>query len=496
MSTTNLPGLGRDRDRDQDRRLSVILATCCLSLFVVGIDVTIVNIALPSIQRSFHASVGGLQWTIDSYTVVIASLLMLAGSLADRFGRRRVFQIGLALFTLGSLLCSLAPGLGWLVAFRMLQAVGGSMLNPVALSIIANTFTEPARRARAMGVWASVVGISFAVGPVLGGVLVGTVGWRAIFWVNVPVGLAAIWLTQRFVPESRAPRPRRLDPVAQILVVVLLAGVTAGTIEGPARGWTSPLIIGCYAVAAAAGVAVVLTELRRREPLIDPRFFASAPFSGAALTALAAFAALAGFLFLNTIYLQSARGYSAITAGLLILPMAATNVVTARLSGRLVAAGRPRWALVIAGVAIAAGAGVLMTVSAATPIAELVAVYVVFGIGFGFVNPPISNTAVSGMPAGQSGVAASIASTCRQVGATLGVAVTGLLVAGHEGSGFTAASHGGWAVVCGCGLAVIGVGYASTSAWARRTAERTRELQIADPEGDVTAHDRDRAAAT
>ncbi len=228
--------------------------------------------------------------------------------------------------------------------------------------------------------------------------------------------------------------------------------------------------IDANAAAAAAGVAVVLTELRRREPLIDPRFFASAPFSGAALTALAAFAALAGFLFLNTIYLQSARGYSAITAGLLILPMAATNVVTARLSGRLVAAGRPRWALVIAGVAIAAGAGVLMTVSAATPIAELVVVYVVFGIGFGFVNPPISNTAVSGMPAAQAGVAASIASTCRQVGATLGVAVTGLLVAGHEGSGFTAASHGGWAVVCGCGLAVIGVGYASTSAWARRTA--------------------------
>src|SRR6202034_1993462 len=465
MSTITLA-----EQKAQNRRLGIILATCCLSLFVVGVDVTIVNIALPSIQRSFGASTAGLQWTIDAYTVVLASLLMLSGSLADRLGRRRVFQTGLALFTVGSLLCSLAPGLGWLVGFRMLQAVGGSMLNPVALAIIANTFTEPAKRARAMGVWGSVFGISLAVGPVLGGLLVGTIGWRSIFWVNVPVGIAAIALTQRFVPESRAPRPRRLDPVAQILIVVLLAGVTAGTIEGPARGWTSPLIIGCYAAAAVAGLGVVLTESRRWEPLIDPRFFASAPFSGAALTAFAAFAALAGFLFLNTIYLQSARGYSAIAAGLLILPMAATHVVTARLSGRLVGAGRGRWPT--AGVAIPAAAAVLVTVSAPAPIAEIVAVYIVFGIGFGFVNPPISNTAVSGMPPAQAGVAASIASTCRQVGATLGVAVIGWWVAGDELAACTVASHGGWAVVCGCGLAVLLIGLASTSGWARATAQR------------------------
>ena len=189
------------------------------------------------------------------------------------------------------------------------------------------------------------------------------------------------------------------------------------------------------------------------------------------------------------------RGYSAIEAGLLILPMAAAIGVTARLSGRLVGAGRARWSLVIAGVAITAGSAVLMTVSATTPIAELVVVYIVFGIGFGFVNPPISNTAVSGMPPAQSGVAASIASTCRQVGATLGVAVIGSLVAGHAVAGFAAASHGGWAVVCGCGLAVLLVGVASTSGWARATAQRTREMLIAEPEeGEV--HGRDSAAVS
>src|SRR5580700_1748801 len=170
-------------------RRRLVLALCCMSVFIVGIDVTIVNVALPSIQRSLHASVSGLQWTIDAYTLVIACLLMLSGSLADRFGRRRVFQVGLAVFSLGSLLCGLAPGLGWLVACRALQAVGGSMLNPVAMSIIVNTFTDRRERARAVGVWGSVVGVSLAVGPVVGGLLVSAAGWRSVFWINVPIGV-------------------------------------------------------------------------------------------------------------------------------------------------------------------------------------------------------------------------------------------------------------------------------------------------------------------
>ena len=175
---------------------------------VVALDSTIVNVALPTIGRDLHASVAGLQWTIDGYVLVLASLLMLSGATADRVGRRRVFQIGLAIFTAGSGLCSLAPGLGWLVAFRMMQAIGGSMLNPVAMSIITNTFTDRTERARAIGVWGATFGLSVAFGPVLGGLLVDSVGWRGVFWVNIPVGLAAIALTARFVPESKAPRPR------------------------------------------------------------------------------------------------------------------------------------------------------------------------------------------------------------------------------------------------------------------------------------------------
>src|SRR3954467_13772402 len=197
-----------------------ILAVCCLSLFIVGLDVTAVNVALPSIGRELHTGISGLQWTVDAYTLVLASLLMLSGSTADRLGRKPLFVAGLVVFSVASLLCSLAPDVELLVAFRVLQAVGGSMLNPVAMSIIANTFTDPRERAQAVGVWGAGFGIAMALGPVVGGAVVDAIGWRSIFWLNLPVGLAAIALTLRFVPESRAPHPRRLDPVGQALVIV------------------------------------------------------------------------------------------------------------------------------------------------------------------------------------------------------------------------------------------------------------------------------------
>ena len=342
------------------RRRLLVLGICCMSLFIVGLDSTIVNVALPSIGRELHASVSGLQWTIDAYALVLASLLMFSGSTADRIGRRKTFQAGLAVFTVGSLLCSLAPGLGWLVAFRMIQAVGGSMLNPVAMSIITNTFTDPAERARAIGVWGGVFGLSVALGPVVGGALVDSVGWRGIFWVNIPVGIAAIVLTALFVPESRAARHRLPDPVGQVLVIVLLASLTYAIIEGPASGWASAKILFFFGLALAALIVFLAWEPRRDDPLIDPRFFRSAPFSGATATAVTAFAAMGGFLFLNTLYLQDVRGFSPLAAGLYLLPMAATMAVCAPLAGRIVASRGARIPLVIAGLALIAG-GLLLT---------------------------------------------------------------------------------------------------------------------------------------
>ena len=466
------------------RRRLLILAICCMSLFIFVVDNTIVNVALPSIQHDLHAPVSGLQWTVDAYTVVVASFLILAGSTADRFGRRRVFQIGLATFTVGSLLCSLAPSLGWLVAFRMLQAVGGSMMNPVAVSIITNTFTDQRERARAIGIWGGVFGLSIAAGPVLGGLLVAAVGWRGIFWVNIPVGVAAIVLTALFVPESRAAHPRRPDPVGQVLIIVALASLTYAIIEGPHRGWLSPVILGLFALTAAAVAGLLVYEPRRDEPLLDLRFFRSAPFSGAALIAISALAALGGFLFLNTLYLQDVRGLSALDAGLYTLPLAAVIGFASPLSGRIVARRGPRLPLVVSGLATTAGGVLLTGLTPATSTGFLMAAYVILGIGLGMVNAPITTTAVAGMPLAQAGVAAAVASTSRQVGVTLGVAVVGSVVTsalhGPLRAGFTQASHVGWWVVAGCGTAVLLIGLLTTGRWARATAARTAERIMSD----------------
>ncbi|HWF25880.1 MAG TPA: MFS transporter [Solirubrobacteraceae bacterium] len=460
------------------RRL-LILGICCMSLLIVGLDATIVNVALPAIHRSLHASVSGLQWTIDAYTLVIASLLMLAGSTADRIGRRRVFQIGLALFSLGSLLCSLAPNLGLLIVFRMMQAVGGSMLNPVAMSIIRNVFEDPRERAQAIGLWGGVIGISFALGPVVGGALVDSVGWRAIFLVNVPVGLAAIVLTALYVPESRAPRPRRIDPVGQVLVITMLASVTYAIIQGPSSGWTSPEILGLFALFLVSLAALIGYELHAEEPLIDVRFFRSAPFAGASIIAICAFAALGGFLFLNTLYLQDVRGLSPFHAGLYTLPLAAMTLIFAPLSGRLVGRRGARPSLAVAGCALTIASLMLTHLTATTSMGYLLLAYFLFGFGIGLVNPPITNTAVSGMPAAQAGVASAVASTSRQVGTTLGVAIVGAAAgggaAGALGKGFATATHPGWWIIAGFGGAVLVLGLVSTTRWANETAEQTAE---------------------
>src|SRR3984957_4160387 len=302
-------------------RRALMLAVCCMSLFMVGLDNTIVNVGLPSIGRSLHAGVSGLQWTIAAYTIVLAGLLMFSGALADRVGRRTIFQVGLSLFTLGSWMCSLAPSLGWLIGFRVLQGIGGSMLNPAALGIITNTFITPSDRAKAIGVWDGVSGLSMALGPVIGGILVGTVGWRGIFWANIPVGLAAIAMTALLVPDSRAPRGRRADPLGQILVITMLASLAYAIIQGPANGWFSVQPVGFFLVSVPALLILLRYEPRRADPLIDLRFFKSVPFSAANATAVCAIAASAGFLFLTTLYLQDVRGFTALRAGLTLLPM-------------------------------------------------------------------------------------------------------------------------------------------------------------------------------
>jgi len=462
------------------RRRIGILLICSMSLLIVGLDITIVNVALPAIGRSLHSSVSGLQWVIDAYTLVLASFLMLSGSTADRLGRRRTFIVGLLLFVSGSFLCSLAPNLDLLVVFRIIQALGGSMLNPVAMSIITNTFTERRERAQAIGVWGAVIGISMALGPVVGGILVTSIGWQSIFWINIPIGLAAVYLTLRYIPESRATRARAVDPPGQILIIVLLACLTYVIIELPNAGWSAARILAPLALAVISLVGILVLEPRRHEPLIDLRFFRSIPFSGATLVAVTAFASLGGFLFLNTLYLQETRGLSALAAGLDTLPMAAMAMLWPPLSGRIVGRRGSRIPLVTAGVFLTAGTLMLVGISDTTSFTWLFAAYTIFGIGYGLVNAPITNTAVTGMPRDQAGVAAGVASTSRQIGQTLGVAVVGALVTAHLSGSLAVqlpdASRAGWWVLSACGFSVLVLGIVSTSRRARASAQRTATL--------------------
>ncbi|MEU1880123.1 MFS transporter [Streptosporangium sp. NPDC020072] len=432
-----------------------VLAVCCLSLFLVGLDTTIVNIGLPAIGAGLDTDTRGLEWTVDAYTLVLASLLISSGALADRIGRRRVFRLGLVVFGAASVACAFAPTIGVLVAARVAQGVGGSMLSPVALAIVVNVITDPKERARAIGVWAAVFGVSMAAGPVVGGALVSGLGWRSIFWINLPVVVMALVLTALFVPESRAERPRRLDVPGQVLLTVVVGGSVAVLIEGPHIGWTSPTVIAGYLLVAAGTASLGLVESRRTEPLVAPALFRRPSFLAAVVGAVAVFVALSATLLLTTLYLQHSRGLSPVAAGIVTLPMAIAATVFAPLSGLLVGRSGPRLPLLLAGGFIVAGGLSLVGIGDHTNLWSLSLAYLLVGAGFGFANAPITNTAVSGLPPARAGVAGGITSTARQLGSALGVAAAGTFIAHVSPAHLAEASRPGWALVTACGLLVL-----------------------------------------
>jgi EmrB/QacA subfamily drug resistance transporter len=455
-------------------------------LLIVSMDATIVNVAIPSIRDDLGATASQLQWVIDVYTLVLASLLMLSGAMGDRFGRRRVFQAGLVIFALGSLLCSLAPGIETLIVARFLQAIGGSMLNPVALSIISQVFTGRVERARAIGIWGGVVGISMALGPTVGGLLIHLIGWRAVFWINLPICLAAIVLTAIFVPETKSATMRNIDPVGQLLAVVFLFGAVFTLIEGPAVGWGNAPVIAAGVVAALAFAAFLRYESRRSDPFIDLRFFRSVPFASATVIAICAFASWGALLFMMSLYLQGARGFSAVQTGLIYLPIAVGALVFSPLSGRLVGRYGARPSLLVSGAMIAVASTVLALLPESAPVWSLMTVFAVFGIGFSMVNAPITNAAVSGMPLDRAGAASAVTSTSRQIGVSIGVALCGsvasaaLAAAGPASSAvagdFVAAARPLWLVCVALGLAVAVLGFVSTSPRAADSARRLAPL--------------------
>ena len=402
-------------------RPALVLVICCLSAFVVILDASIVNVALPAISRALGGDKDSMQWIVDGYTLTLASFLISSGVLADRGGRRRFFRCGLVLFGLSSLLCSAAPTVHVLIAARVLQGVGGSMLNPVALAIIANSHADPARRARAMGVWGAVLGVAMALGPVLGGLLVDNVGWPSIFWINVPVCAFAVWAA-RFLPESFGDRGRRLDIRGQTCTVGAMFALVLAIIELPRLGARSPWMWAAFAVFCLCAVAAGVSMSRAEHPFIDLRSFRNLPYAAANLCGFAGAGGQGVLVFTLSLYLQVALGESAAMAGLHLLPMAVGMFVFSSVSGRAVARVGTIPPLFAGGLGIAASGATLLAFS---PISwEALVGVSLFGVGLGLSNAPTAVIAVTGMGA-NAGAASGVVATCRQLGMSVGVALAG-----------------------------------------------------------------------
>jgi len=443
------------------RRKLGILAICCLSVLMTIMDLTIVNLAIPSIRTDLGATAAHAQWTIAIYALGVASLQLLGGEAGDRFGRRRVLQIGTTVFMLGSLLCSLAPTIDVLIAARLIQAVGASMMNPVALAIISQVFVEPTERARAIGIWGAVFGAALALGPIVGGLLIETVGWRGVFWINLPIGAAAVVACAMLVPESETSTRRGTDLLGQFLGTGSLFGLVFVMIESPGRGWTHPWVIMTAAAAACAFVGFLRHESRHPDPFIDLRLFRSTAFAAAAVIALSVFTVWGAFLFMMSIYLQGWRGYSAVHAGLLLLPVGVAVLVFSPISGHLVSRFGNRPPLLIAGLMTVVMSAMLAFLDPAAPRWLLILICTAFGITFGMVTVPVNYAAVSSVPQDRAGAAAGITSTSKQIGISLGVALSGVLATGAlspPAGDFTNAARPLWLLTLVLGLAIAALG--------------------------------------
>ncbi|HMR48403.1 MAG TPA: MFS transporter [Arachnia sp.] len=453
------------------RRWTVV-AICASALFLVGLDTTIVTVGLPRIGAGLGLGSDRLAWVVDAYTVPFASLLITSGALADRFGRRRVFQTGLVMFGLSSLAAAVAPSLEVLLAARVVQGVGASMLTPVALAIVVNVMTDPRERAQAIGIWGAMFGLSMAAGPVTGGALIAVFDWRAVFWINGPIVLAAILLVRTLVPESRAATPRRLDWPGQVLLMVALAIAVTVLIEAPRVGWSSPTAIVAYVAVLLTAVAFGWVESHRREPLIDPGLFRSAGFTGAVVSAVAVFVAFSMTLLLTTVLLQDRMGWEPVAAGAATLPMALGALVCAPVSGHLVGRIGSRLPLLTAGACLLLGGALLVSLTSTLSVPVLLVAYLLVGVGVGLSSPPITNAAVSSLPPERAGVAGGITSTARQIGTALGVALAGSLTATLD-QPFT--SLLGWLLVSGCGAAVLASALLLPTRLARPSSTGTRQ---------------------
>ena len=433
-AATDLCGPGDRVPTTTFRHRQAILATLSLSVFLIVVDNTIVNVALPTLVRELGASTSELQWIVDAYTLAFAGLLLAAGSLSDRLGRKEVLMTGLAWFGICSLLASRTDSAGTLIATRALMGIGAAMIFPATLAILVNVFRDPRERARAIAIWAAVSGLSVALGPVTGGFLLEHFWWGSVFFVNVPIVIAALVLVAALVPTSRDPQAARFDPVGFLLSIAAITLLIYTIIEAPDRGWTAPVSLFGFAGALVLLVCFVLWERHIEHPMLNVQIFTHARFTTASLSIAGAFFALFGFVFMVTQYFQFVRGYSTLSAGVHTVPFAIFTGITAPISPKLVRRfGSNR---VVSGglAAMAVGFGIGAVTTATAPYIVLVAAMLGMGGGLGLVTAPATDSIMGSLPPEHAGVGSAVNDTTREFGGTLGVAVVGSVFASLYGS--------------------------------------------------------------
>ncbi|MFJ4878455.1 MFS transporter [Streptomyces sp. NPDC088745] len=412
----------------------VLLTVTCLGQFMVLLDNTIVGAALPDMQHRLQTGLTGLQWIVDAYVLLVAMLLLSGGVFADRFGRKRVYLTGVVVFTAASLVCALAPSLGWLVTGRVLQGIGAAALSPASLALLAAAHPVPRERMKAIGLWAGLSGIGLAAGPVAGGILTDAYGWPAIFYVNVPIGVVLLLIGLRHLGESRNPDAPAIDVPGAVLSVLSVGAMTYGLIEGGARGWTSPVILGSFAAAATLLAAFLTVEARRPAPMLPLHLFRQRLFTVSNTAMVVVGFALMGSSFFFSQFFVHVQGSSILRAGVQTLPVSLAMVVVSPYAGRLAARCGFR-AVVTLGLTLA-GLGLLALgmVHADTPYGDVWWRLAVVGTGFALTMSPLTGAAIQAVDPQEGGLASGVSSTTRQIGAVLGVALLGAVVrAGQSG---------------------------------------------------------------
>jgi DHA2 family methylenomycin A resistance protein-like MFS transporter len=423
---------------------SLTLAAMSLGYGVVQLDVTIVNTALNSIGTSLGGGVSELQWVVSAYTVAFAAFILTAGALGDRIGAKRIFMAGFAIFTAGSVGCALAPNAATLIAARAVQGFGAAILVPNSLALLSHAYTDQKARGRAVGIWAAGASLTLTAGPLLGGALIALIGWRSIFFVNLPIGLAGLWLTWRYASETARSPQREVDLPGQIAAIAALGCLAAAIIEGGAAGWTDPFVITGFVASAVLAALFVLREQRAAQPMLPLTLFRHRMFALTSLVGLLVNVAFYGLIFVFSLYFQRVNGWSPFATGLAFLPMMGAvlpvNLIAARVAERI---GAPR-TIALGAVLAAAGCLALLAIAPGTSYWEIGAQLVIIGGGLGLLVPPLTSTLLGSVEKSRSGVAAGVLNSTRQTGSVLGVALFGSLVGGS--AAFMSGAHAALAI--------------------------------------------------